>query len=149
MPPRGRTWLSRDSQVQPVEVNAHIGTRLRLRRTAMGLTQAELAGAAGVTTAQLQSYERGTTRVAAARLYRFSQCLSVPVTFFFEGVEGPPPASGDAGEKAAKPGENAPSPPASKASTNKDTAAILRAFRRISRPEDRKALLDKLNSEES
>ena len=115
----------------------------------MGLTQAELAGAAGVTVAQLQTYERGSTRVSAARLYRFSRCLSVPVAFFFEGLEEPPPVPGSAGEQPAKPNESIP-PQTQDPPKSKDTAAVLRAFRRISRPEDRKAMLaflEKLNSE--
>lgn len=149
MPPRGRTWLARQGQVQPTDLNAHIAARIKLRRTTMGLTQAELAGALGVTVAQLQTYERGSTRVSADRLYRLSRCLSVPVEFFFEGLEEPPPVPGSAGEQPAKPPERTSLPPQDPPK-GRDTAAVLRAFRRISRPEDRKAMLaflEKLNSE--
>ena len=67
-------------------VDTHVGQKIRARRTLLGLSQTELANAAGITFQQVQKYEKGTNRVGASRLQQFSQALGVPPSYFFEGL---------------------------------------------------------------
>ncbi len=67
-------------------VDAHIGQKIRTRRNLLGLSQTELADAAGITFQQIQKYEKGANRVGASRLQQFSEALGVPPSYFFEGV---------------------------------------------------------------
>jgi len=68
-------------------IDKHVGLRIRNRRTLMGLSQEKLADSVGVTFQQVQKYERGTNRVSASRLYRFSKILGVSIDFFYEGID--------------------------------------------------------------
>ena len=70
----------------PNEVDMHVGQRLRVRRSLLGLSQEKLAEAIGLTFQQVQKYERGTNRVSAGRLFELSNVLDVPVSYFFEQV---------------------------------------------------------------
>jgi transcriptional regulator with XRE-family HTH domain len=67
-------------------VDEHVGSRIRLRRQVVGLSQEKLGESLGVTFQQVQKYERGTNRVGASRLYDLSRVLEVPVNFFYEGL---------------------------------------------------------------
>ena len=67
-------------------VDVHVGARIRLRRQVLKMSQERLGEALGVTFQQVQKYERGANRVGASRLWRLSQVLDVPVSFFFEGL---------------------------------------------------------------
>ncbi|WP_408871832.1 helix-turn-helix domain-containing protein [Gluconacetobacter aggeris] len=71
----------------PKPVDVHVGGRIRLRRTLLGMSQERLGEALGLTFQQVQKYERGTNRVSASRLYELSDVLDVPVSFFFDGLE--------------------------------------------------------------
>jgi transcriptional regulator with XRE-family HTH domain len=64
-------------------VDAHVGSRLRLRRKLLGLNQTKLGEAVNLTFQQIQKYERGTNRMGASRLYQFAAILDVPISFFF------------------------------------------------------------------
>lgn len=69
------------------DVDAHVGKRLRLRRTMMGLSQEAIAKAVGITFQQVQKYEKGSNAMNASRLFEFAQFMQVPVAYFFEGLE--------------------------------------------------------------
>jgi len=69
------------------EVDLYVGTRLRLKRSLVGLTQDKLAQALGITAQQVQKYENGVNRMGASRLLQVSQILKAPVQYFFEGLE--------------------------------------------------------------
>lgn len=73
----------------PNPIDIHVGQRLRLRRTLLGLSQETLGEAVGITFQQLQKYERGANRISASRLFNLSQVLGVPVTFFFDDLPAP------------------------------------------------------------
>ena len=73
----------------PHPVDIHVGQRLRLRRTIMGMSQEALGNAIGVTFQQIQKYERGTNRMGSSRLYEFARILNVPVSYFFEEYKAP------------------------------------------------------------
>ena len=64
--------------------NKHLGSKLKLRRLALGLTQTKVAKAINVTFQQIQKYEKGTNGVSSSRLMQLSQFLKVPITFFYE-----------------------------------------------------------------
>ena len=72
----------------PNPVDIHVGKRLRVRRTLLGLSQEMLGEAVGLTFQQIQKYERGSNRIGASRLHQFSLILDVPMEFFFEDVPG-------------------------------------------------------------
>jgi transcriptional regulator with XRE-family HTH domain len=71
-----------------VRVDAHIGLRLRRRRSMLGISQSGLASALGLTFQQIQKYEKGATRISVGRLWDLSKILGVPVTYFFENLDG-------------------------------------------------------------
>ena len=68
----------------------HVGTKLRARRTKLGMSQSTLAEALGLTFQQVQKYEKGANRVGASRLQQIAQILQVPVESFFEGLPHEP-----------------------------------------------------------
>ena len=70
-------------------VDVHVGNRIRLRRTLLGMSQERLGNALGLTFQQVQKYERGRNRVGASRLYDLACVLDVPVAFFFVGLPDP------------------------------------------------------------
>jgi transcriptional regulator with XRE-family HTH domain len=69
-------------------VDRHVGARIRLRRTLVGLSQMALGERLGVSFQQVQKYERGSNRVSASTLYRLGEVLDVPVSFFFDDMAG-------------------------------------------------------------
>ncbi|MBL1241464.1 MAG: helix-turn-helix transcriptional regulator [OCS116 cluster bacterium] len=71
---------------QPNPIDIHVGGRLRMRRMLVGMSQEKLGESLGLTFQQVQKYEKGTNRIGASRLYKISQILSVPVSFFFENI---------------------------------------------------------------
>jgi len=70
----------------PKPVDVHVGRRIRLRRTLLGMSQEKLGKGLGLTFQQVQKYERGTNRVGASRLYQLAKILNVPVAFFFDDM---------------------------------------------------------------
>ena len=64
--------------------NKHLGSKLKLRRLALGLTQTKVAKAINVTFQQIQKYEKGTNGVSSIRLLQLSNYLKVPIDYFFE-----------------------------------------------------------------
>jgi transcriptional regulator with XRE-family HTH domain len=70
----------------PNPVDVHVGARVRLRRTLLGISQERLGDSVGLTFQQIQKYERGANRIGASRIYELSRILDVPVSFFFEDM---------------------------------------------------------------
>jgi transcriptional regulator with XRE-family HTH domain len=68
------------------DIDLHLGKRLRRRRRLLGLTQQQLAQNVGVRFQQIQKYECGANRISAARLWRLSQALEVPTSYFYDGL---------------------------------------------------------------
>src|SRR5947207_9122499 len=71
----------------PNPVDVRVGSRVRLRRNMLGLTQESLGETIGLTFQQVQKYERGANRIGASRLYALSQALDVPVSFFYDDID--------------------------------------------------------------
>jgi transcriptional regulator with XRE-family HTH domain len=70
----------------PNPTDRHVGSRVRMRRKMLAMSQTKLGAALGVTFQQVQKYEKGTNRIGASRLQQISHILQVPVVFFFEGA---------------------------------------------------------------
>jgi transcriptional regulator with XRE-family HTH domain len=77
-----------ENKKKPNPIDVHVGSRIRLRRTMLGMSQEKLGEALGITFQQIQKYEKGTNRVGASRLQNISGILNVPVSFFFEDAPG-------------------------------------------------------------
>src|SRR5215472_16185854 len=83
----------------PNPIDKHVGSRVRMRRMMLSMSQEKLGDALGLTFQQVQKYEKGTNRIGASRLQQISHILQVPVSFFFEGAPaaaGRPIGIGDA-----------------------------------------------------
>jgi len=118
----------------PNPVDKYVGSRVRMRRIMLGMSQEKLGEALGLTFQQIQKYEKGTNRVGASRLQQISEVLQVPVSFLFDG--GP---SGVVGEISA---ENAsPSYIADFLATS-EGLALTRAFMRIPDAKLRRSIVD-------
>lgn len=118
----------------PNPIDVHVGRRLRLRRTLLGMSQEKLGEAVRLTFQQIQKYERGVNRIGSSRLYQLSQILDVPVSFFFDDM--PPLETGDAPGL----GEGAPTPFEPDPMAKRETLELVRAYYRISDPAARKRL---------
>lgn len=84
----------------PNPTDKYVGSRVRMRRLMLHMSQERLADQLGLTFQQVQKYEKGTNRISASRLQQISHILEVPVPFFFEGA---PPASGGGRSKEESP----------------------------------------------
>jgi transcriptional regulator with XRE-family HTH domain len=80
---------------QPNPIDIHVGSRVRLRRMMLGMSQEKLGEQLGITFQQIQKYEKGTNRIGASRLQHIARVLTVPISFFFEDAPAPP-TTGDA-----------------------------------------------------
>jgi len=67
-------------------IDKHVGSRVRMRRIMLNMSQTEIGDALGLTFQQVKKYEKGTNRISASRLQQISRILQVPAPFFFEGV---------------------------------------------------------------
>src|SRR5439155_23514456 len=72
----------------PNPIDKHVGSRVRMRRMMLGMSQEKLGEELGLTFQQVQKYEKGTNRISASRLQHISNILQVTVPFFFEGAPG-------------------------------------------------------------
>jgi transcriptional regulator with XRE-family HTH domain len=118
----------------PNPIDRHVGSRVRMRRMMLSMSQEKLGGALGLTFQQVQKYEKGTNRIGASRLQQISHILQVPVAFFFEGAPTAQ-ASGSAGE--------APSPSyVSDFLATSDGLALTKAFMEIKEPKLRRRIVD-------
>lgn len=77
----------------PNPIDKHVGSRVRMRRMMVGMSQEKLGENLGITFQQIQKYEKGTNRIGASRLQHISSVLGVPISFFFEGAPNAQPAA--------------------------------------------------------
>jgi transcriptional regulator with XRE-family HTH domain len=85
--PPSKAAPPRRSSSRTQDIDRYVGARIRERRIMLGLTQQQLADLIGVTYQQAHKYERGINRVSAGRLFEVAQVLSVPVNYFFDGLD--------------------------------------------------------------
>ena len=121
----------------PNPIDKHVGSRVRMRRMMLGMSQEKLGNALELTFQQVQKSEKGTNRIGASRLQQISQILQVPVAFFFEGA--PHLAGGILPEGA----EGAPSPTyVSDFLATSDGLSLTKAFMRIPDAKLRRRIVD-------
>jgi transcriptional regulator with XRE-family HTH domain len=70
------------------KIDAYVGARVRMRRLMLGMSQEALGAHLSLTFQQIQKYEKGINRISASRLFGLGRALSVPVSYFFDGLEG-------------------------------------------------------------
>jgi transcriptional regulator with XRE-family HTH domain len=87
----------------PNPIDKHVGSRVRMRRMMLAMSQEKLGEALGVTFQQIQKYEKGTNRISASRLQQSADMLQVPVAFFFEDAPNVPGAAPQVTGKAPSP----------------------------------------------
>ncbi|MFO0989926.1 MAG: helix-turn-helix transcriptional regulator [Alphaproteobacteria bacterium] len=139
--PKGRRGATRIKLVRPRPVDAHVGARVRLRRTMLGMSQEKLAQALGLTFQQVQKYERGTNRVGSSRLYELSKILDVPIQFFFDEMPAEIAATARGGNGGSGFSEAAADyEPDTLA--KRETLELVRAYYRIKSPRVRKKVFD-------
>lgn len=116
----------------PLAVDTHVGSRVRMRRMMLGMSQESLGKAVSLTFQQIQKYEKGTNRIGASRLQQFSNILQVPPAFFFDGAPGGKVVAGEA-----------PSPDYVNAFlATSDGLNLTKAFVAISNAKTRRAVVD-------
>jgi transcriptional regulator with XRE-family HTH domain len=122
----------------PNPIDKHVGSRVRMRRMMLGMSQEKLGDALGLTFQQVQKYEKGTNRIGASRLQQISQILQVPVAFFFEGA---PIISGEFEPLSGM--QEAPSPAyVSDFLATSDGLSLTKAFMRIKDAKLRRRIVD-------
>ncbi len=124
----------------PNPVDIHVGARVRLRRTLLGLSQEKLGEAIGLTFQQVQKYERGTNRVGASRLYDLSRVLDVPLQFFYDDM---PSEVSDQAPRLRAGLADAPTPEfEADPMAKRETLELVRAYYKVKDPVVRKRIFE-------
>jgi transcriptional regulator with XRE-family HTH domain len=119
----------------PNPIDKHVGSRVRMRRMMLSMSQEKLGDALGLTFQQVQKYEKGTNRIGSSRLAQIAHILQVEVSFFFEGAPAVAPGVRHDG--------NAPSPAyVSDFLATPDGLALTKAFMRINDSKLRRRIVD-------
>jgi len=135
----------REHRASPID--AHVGSRVRLRRTLLGMSQEKLGEALGLTFQQVQKYERGVNRIGASRLFDLARVLDVPIGFFFDDL---PPEMGGNVAVRSRPAlygfAEAPGRFEDNNMSKRETLELVRAYYRITDPAVRKRVFDLIKS---
>ncbi len=129
---------------KPSPVDVHVGARVRLRRTLLGMTQTRLGEELGMSFQQVQKYERGANRISASRLYDLSWVLDVSIEHFFEDMSPAVAASSPAAKKsgkAKKPPSYEPNP-----MVKRETLELVRPYYKITDADVRRRLYQLIKS---
>ncbi len=119
----------------PNPIDRHVGSRVRMRRMMISMSQEKLGERLGITFQQVQKYEKGTNRIGASRLHQIANILSVPVAFFYEDMPG--------GEAAAAGfGETANPVYISEFMASSEGLALAKAFMKVTDPKVRRRIVD-------
>ena len=127
------------STKSPNPIDRHVGSRVRMRRMLIGMSQEKLGQTLGVTFQQVQKYEKGTNRIGASRLQHIADVLGVSVDFLFEGA---PRLEGPAGEEAAGFAEAPPSEYVADFLSTAEGVQLMKHFVRIANPRVRRRVVD-------
>jgi len=141
------TVAEKEGRASPID--AHVGARIRLRRTLMGMSQERLGEKLGLTFQQVQKYERGVNRVGASRLFDLSRVLDVPISFFFDDMPEPlAKVHGSYQTTRAIGGfaEGQDGFGADEVLNRRETLELVRAYYRITDPAVRKRVFDLIKS---
>jgi transcriptional regulator with XRE-family HTH domain len=130
------------AKFHPVDV--HVGTRMRQRRSLLGMSQTALGKTVALTFQQIQKYERGSNRMGSSRLFEFAKVLDVPISYFFEEMPSnaltgrPMSGRGKKGfGEAATPFEKEKDP-----LIKRETLELVRAYYKVREPRVRKGIFE-------
>ena len=123
----------------PNPIDVHVGRKLQLRRTLLGLSQERLGNLIGLTFQQIQKYESGANRVSSSRLYDIARVLDIGITYFFEGISAEVQEQSPGHLQGAVPlvSEDERDP-----MTRRETLELVRAYYQIRSAKVRKHLVD-------
>ena len=126
-------------------VDVHVGKRVRLRRTLLGMSQEQLGASLNITFQQVQKYERGANRISASRLWDISQILDVQISYFFDDMTDDTmrssPRRVSRGESIDFGDDNVRDPMA-----RRETLELVRTYYSIERPKVRKRIAEMVKS---
>src|SRR5690349_8007712 len=120
-------------RANPIDI--HVGSRVRLRRMLLGMSQEKLGEHLGLTFQQIQKYEKGINRIGASRLFDLSQVLSVPVQFFYEELSVGSTGAAGFGERPAE-------SYAAEFLGSREGLELNKAFARVTDPRVRRSIVD-------
>ncbi|EDP65089.1 Predicted transcriptional regulator [alpha proteobacterium BAL199] len=126
-------------------IDVHVGRRVRLRRTLLGMSQEQLGDALNITFQQVQKYERGSNRISASRLWDIGQILDVPVSFFFDDISDDTAAHSPRRMKAGGAKDEYEENPADPMA-RRETLELVRAYYSIKNPNLRKRITEMVKS---
>jgi transcriptional regulator with XRE-family HTH domain len=129
-----------ENKKKPNPIDVHVGSRVRLRRNMLGMSQEKLGEALGITFQQIQKYEKGANRVGASRLQAIATVMNVPVSFFFED------APGESGEVIRGLSEEGSTAYVVDFLNSAEGLQLNRAFVKISDPKVRRKIIDLVKS---
>ena len=139
--------VGNDRESRPSPIDVHVGSRIRLRRTLLGLSQERLGESLGLTFQQVQKYERGVNRVGASRLFDLSRVLDVPISFFFDDMPDSLSANFGGMPSRRQGGiTETPDPFGDDTLSRRETLDLVRAYYRITDPSIRKRVFDLIKS---
>ena len=144
---RGEHVVGAEKESRPSPIDVHVGSRIRLRRTLLGMSQERLGEALGLTFQQVQKYERGVNRVGASRLFDLSRVLDVPISFFFDDM--PDSLANTYGGQASRRAggfSELQDGFADDALNRRETLELVRAYYRITDPAVRKKVFELIKS---
>jgi transcriptional regulator with XRE-family HTH domain len=145
--PRGEHVVGAEREGRPSPIDVHVGSRIRLRRTLLGMSQERLGEALGLTFQQVQKYERGVNRVGASRLFDLSRVLDVPISFFFDDMpDSLASAYGSPTSRRTTGFSDQHDSFADDTLNRRETLELVRAYYRITDPAVRKRVFDLIKS---
>jgi transcriptional regulator with XRE-family HTH domain len=139
MKPTRQSSRGRTPGGHPNPIDVHVGSRLRLRRTLLGLSQEALGEALGLTFQQIQKYERGANRIGASRLFDLARALEVPVEYFYDDM---PPDVMAASPRHMACATEEPSPQRTDPMSKRETLDLVRTYYKIGDPNVRKRVYE-------
>jgi transcriptional regulator with XRE-family HTH domain len=129
--PRAKGSIDMAGMKVPNPVDKYVGSRVRMRRMMLDMSQTDLAHGIGLTFQQVQKYEKGSNRMGASRLQQMADILQVPITFFFDGAPGQSKIDGKAQSPAF----------VTEFLASSDGLALTRAFTRLSNGKLRRSIV--------
>ena len=146
MPSDAGAEVRGEREHRPSPIDTHVGARVRLRRTLMGMSQEKLGEALGLTFQQIQKYERGVNRIGASRLFDLARVLDVPIGFFFDDMPDSLGGSGNSARGRLAGFADSQDGFEDDALNRRETLELVRAYYRITDGAVRKRVFDLIKS---
>ncbi len=139
--------LSDDVEIAngPDPIDKHVGSRLKMRRNLVGMSQEQMGKALGVTFQQIQKYERASCRIAASRLHQISRLLNVPISWFFDDLPNLSPARVGFSDNKQATLDGAPDSEG-EVLQRRETLDLIRAYYSITDPKQRRKVFELVKS---